>query len=478
MANEIDAMQGKPKRVLISYSQESDEHRARVRTLADQLCSEGIDAIIDQYEPHPPEGWPMWMERQIKEADVVLLVFSEVYWRRAEGREEPGIGLGVAWEADLIRSALYEHAHHNSRFIPVLFRAKDEQFIMDKLKTVTRYVINEKELDARNPSTGYSALYRRITEQPLVAKPPLGKPITLAPINVPIAVGLGRQSSDGTPPKAKAKGTVLLAETTVDVTDFATFLRESGYEVIIPQGFFAGRDLRDEYQAALAKAMLVVQILGLFPFPPNSLFSPDGYQRWQLEQARAANKSVLRWRSPAIDLTNIADEQYRQFIDDDVVKCDPEDFKTVLLNRLTELATEDRSASRNLFVHFHTKDTECADDVGGNAEEMGQGIKVALTDQRRPVQESIGTDPVHGLIVVYGNCGEQWVEESIEALKLATDAANIKHNLKPPPRAIVFAKPGIPPLRHRPPRWKEIVADDTPAIANFVKLVQGEGVSP
>jgi hypothetical protein len=48
MANEIDATQGKPKRVLISYSQESDEHRARVRKLADQLCTEGIDAIIDQ----------------------------------------------------------------------------------------------------------------------------------------------------------------------------------------------------------------------------------------------------------------------------------------------------------------------------------------------------------------------------------------------------------------------------------------------
>ncbi len=475
MADDFNPVQRGPKRVLISYSQESDDHRARVRRLADQLRTQGIDAVIDQYHPHPAEGWPMWMERQIKEADVVLLVFTEVYWRRAEGLEKPGLGLGVAWEADLIRTALYEHAHHNSRFVPILFRVTDEQFIMDKLKAVTRYVIDENDLDATKPSSGYSTLYRRITEQPLVSKPPLGKPITLAPINVPTAGGLGRQPGDV--PRAKAKGTILLAETTVDVTDFATFLRESGYEVIIPQGFFAGRDLRDDYRAALSQAVLVVQVLGMFPFPPNPLFLPDGYQRWQLQQAKAANKSVLRWRSPSIDLKSIADGEYRQFIDDDVVKCDPEDFKTVLLNRLAQLASEDRSSSRNLFVHHHTNDTESADDVGGNAEDFGQGVKVALTNQRRPVNESIGTDPVHGLMVVYGNCGEQWVEESIEALKLATDAANIKHNIKPPPRAIVFAKPDIPPLRHRPPRWKEIVADDTQAIAAFVKLVKGEGVS-
>ncbi len=50
-----------PKRVLNSYSQESDDHRARIRKLADKLRSHGIDAMIDQYEPHPPEGWPLWM---------------------------------------------------------------------------------------------------------------------------------------------------------------------------------------------------------------------------------------------------------------------------------------------------------------------------------------------------------------------------------------------------------------------------------
>ena len=286
MAVQADAVRSGSKRVLISYSQESDEHRARVRKLADQLVVNGIDAIIDQYDPHPAEGWPMWMERRIKEADIVLLVFTEVYWRRAEGHEQPGRGLGVAWEADLIRSALYEQAHHNSRFVPILFRATDEQFIMDKLKAVTRYVIDENDLDANNPSTGYSLLYRRITEQPLIAKPPLGRTIKLEPINVPGTSG--DTKGHAAEPQTKTKGTVLLAETMLDVTtqaaDFATCLREAGYEVLIPQGFFAGRDIRNDFLAGLSQSMLVVQVLGQFPFPLSPVFAPAGYQYWQLQQ--------------------------------------------------------------------------------------------------------------------------------------------------------------------------------------------------
>jgi len=322
----------------------------------------------------------MWMERQINEADVVLLVFTEVYWRRAEGKEQPGKGLGVAWEADLIRSALYENAHHNSRFVPILFRTTDEQFIMDKLRAVTRYIIDEDNLDVTSPNSGYSALYRRITEQPLVAKPPLGQEIKLAPINVPTAGGPGRTSVEVTP--TKPKGTVLIAETMLDVTgqaaDFATSLREAGYEVVIPQGFFSGRDIRSDFVGTLSRADLVVQVLGLFPFPPNQFFAPDGYQRWQLEQANLANKPVLRWRSPAIELNTIADQEHRRFVDDNVVKCDPEDFKSALLARLAQPNSKSRGPGRNLFVHHHTKDANSADEVGGRAEEFGAGIHVAM----------------------------------------------------------------------------------------------------
>jgi SEFIR domain len=45
-------------RVLISYSHDGPAHDDRVLALADRLRADGIDAMIDLYEPFPPEGWP------------------------------------------------------------------------------------------------------------------------------------------------------------------------------------------------------------------------------------------------------------------------------------------------------------------------------------------------------------------------------------------------------------------------------------
>jgi hypothetical protein len=49
------------------------------------------------------------MEREIQDGDVVLLVCTENYLRRVEEREQPGKGLGVVWESDVIYNLLYDH---------------------------------------------------------------------------------------------------------------------------------------------------------------------------------------------------------------------------------------------------------------------------------------------------------------------------------------------------------------------------------
>jgi len=50
----------KHPKVFISYSHDSPEHADKVLAFANKLRSEGIDAVLDQYEESPPEGWPMW----------------------------------------------------------------------------------------------------------------------------------------------------------------------------------------------------------------------------------------------------------------------------------------------------------------------------------------------------------------------------------------------------------------------------------
>ena len=155
-----------PPRVFISYSHDSAKHADRVLALADRLREDGVDCMVDQYEPAPQEGWPRWMTKQIKRADFVLLVCTETYYRRVMGEEQPGKGRGADREGLLIDQALYDARGRNDKFIAVLFDSRDRAYIPDWLRLYTSYRVDTKK--------GYEQLYRRLTAQPdtLVAQPP------------------------------------------------------------------------------------------------------------------------------------------------------------------------------------------------------------------------------------------------------------------------------------------------------------------
>lgn len=159
-------MDDSPK-VFISYSQDSMMHKEKVRNLSNKLNDDGVDCYIDQYETSPPEGWPKWMHNNIKSADYVLVVCSEIYCRRVEGKEEPGKGLGASWEGTIITQSIYEEQGQNTKFIPIIFGNNEIKNIPDFLKPVTYYDMTSED--------GYENLYRHLTQQPRAVKPPLGK---------------------------------------------------------------------------------------------------------------------------------------------------------------------------------------------------------------------------------------------------------------------------------------------------------------
>ncbi|WML89936.1 toll/interleukin-1 receptor domain-containing protein [Thiothrix lacustris] len=155
-------------KVFISYSHDSDAHRERVRKLSDRLRTEGIDCDIDQYDPTPNEGWPLWMLKHIQDANYVLLICTETYQKRVEQREEPGKGLGVRWEGMLLLNQLYRNQSLNTKFIPVIFRPEDEAFIPDPVFGFSRYNLSHPR--------EYDNLYRHIRGELGADKPPLGAP--------------------------------------------------------------------------------------------------------------------------------------------------------------------------------------------------------------------------------------------------------------------------------------------------------------
>lgn len=157
----------KAPRVFISYSHDAPEHADRVLAFASRLRQDGIDAILDQYETSPPEGWLRWMDRHICDADFVLMICTQTYYRRIMDEEKPDEGFGVAWEGNLIFQHIYDAKTKNTKFIPVLFKGGKTEHIPKPCKGVAHYRIDSPQ--------GYEDLYRRLTDQPKTVKPMLGK---------------------------------------------------------------------------------------------------------------------------------------------------------------------------------------------------------------------------------------------------------------------------------------------------------------
>jgi hypothetical protein len=170
-------------RTFISYSHDSPEHLDRVLALADQLRYDGIDCRLDQYEDIPVKGWPRWMRQQLDEAEHVVVICTETYLRRFEGKEPPGMGRGASWEGAIITQELYEAHAQTRRFIPVVFSGADLDHIPLVLRATTGVDLDpEHDIQA-----SYERLYRLLTEQHLTPAPPLGPLRRLEPKPRPTA---------------------------------------------------------------------------------------------------------------------------------------------------------------------------------------------------------------------------------------------------------------------------------------------------
>ena len=157
--------------VFISYSHDSPEHADKVLKFANKLRVEGIDAVLDQYEPWPEEGWIQWMTQQVRKADFVLMICTEMYYKGVMGDVGQKQKLGIKWEWNLISTYFYEDGTINKRFLPVLFEKGHIKYIPDPFRSMPRFCIKTDE--------GYKELYRRLTGRPKTKKPELGRLISL-----------------------------------------------------------------------------------------------------------------------------------------------------------------------------------------------------------------------------------------------------------------------------------------------------------
>ena len=160
--------------------------------------------ILDRYvHPAPEEGWPLWMDRNLDEAQFVLLICTEAYRRRVMGQEEPGEGLGVRWEGRLIYNRIYNDRPSGSRFIPILLTGSEPAHIPNPVQGHIRYRI--AAFDISDP--GYEGLYRHLTGQPATPRPDLGALSHPAP-ETTTATLLGPSAPSGGPMTNETRQTI------------------------------------------------------------------------------------------------------------------------------------------------------------------------------------------------------------------------------------------------------------------------------
>jgi GUN4-like/SEFIR domain len=163
-------------KVFISYSWDSDDHKNKVLGLANTLRSEwGINAEIDSYvrakPPYTPvQGWDVWMSNRIEWAEFVLIIFTETYKRRFEGKEETGIGLGVSWEGTIIRNDIYNAQLRDTKFIPVVFSGSDLGYVPSVLNSRDTYILTDEK--------SFTELWYRLKKQNSIIQPEIKKDVS------------------------------------------------------------------------------------------------------------------------------------------------------------------------------------------------------------------------------------------------------------------------------------------------------------
>ena len=98
---------GRAPRVFISYAWEDDHYREWVISLCTQLRSDNIDVRLDKWHLERGVTIPEFMNREVRLANIVLVLCSPKYRIKVHEMEERLRSTGAGWEAMLIGAKLF-----------------------------------------------------------------------------------------------------------------------------------------------------------------------------------------------------------------------------------------------------------------------------------------------------------------------------------------------------------------------------------
>ena len=148
-------------KVFISYSYDSSEHKLWVSELAEKLRSNGVDAILDQWELTIDEDPTQFMESGVKGSDRVLVICTDSYVRKANGGEDD-----VGYEPMILTKKHVEDLGTN-KFIPIIRQTLWE----DKTPTFFQKRVYIDFTDDSQFDEKFSELLHERLQVPVLQKP-------------------------------------------------------------------------------------------------------------------------------------------------------------------------------------------------------------------------------------------------------------------------------------------------------------------
>ena len=189
-------------KIFISYSWDNQNHKGWVRNLADRLFAKGVNVVLDQYEVQSGDNVTYFMERAVADTDKVLLILTENYKLKADGR-----GGGVGYEYSMINAEWYKNQSGNNKFIPIL-RGKDA----DTCKPVFLHSVVYIDMsDDGLFEEKFNELFHRVYDQPILKKPAIGEQpdfsqvATSAPAPTPTRLSTEQRIQDARKTQAQQK---------------------------------------------------------------------------------------------------------------------------------------------------------------------------------------------------------------------------------------------------------------------------------
>lgn len=150
-------------RVFISYSHDDEAHEKWVQKLGTDLRSNGIDAILDQFDLRLGDDLRFFMESGLNSSKYVICICSSNYVDKFD--MEKG---GAGYEGMILTQRLLKNATSN-HIIPII-RNNDKKKIPTAL--MSKYYIDFS--DDKKYDKNFMALLERLYDEDVNKKPPLG----------------------------------------------------------------------------------------------------------------------------------------------------------------------------------------------------------------------------------------------------------------------------------------------------------------